>query len=35
MKKICFFIDNISHIGGTERVCLLITCKTSDTIFLF
>lgn len=24
MKKICFFIDNISHIGGTERVCLLI-----------
>ena len=24
MKKICFFIDNISHVGGTERVCLLI-----------
>lgn len=24
MKNICFFIDNISHVGGTERVCLLI-----------
>lgn len=24
MKNICFFIDNIGQMGGTERVCLLI-----------
>ena len=24
MKKICFFIDDISQCGGTERVCLMI-----------
>lgn len=27
MKKICFFIDDISQCGGTERVCLIIANK--------
>lgn len=30
MKKICFFIDDISQCGGTERVCLIIANKLCD-----
>lgn len=37
MKNIAFFIDNIGHIGGTERVCLLIAnelIKYGNKIFI-